>query len=186
MQQRWQRVSSFFRSIKSKNSSLSAAALCNESFLCLLTGWDRHGRRGDARGSTRTNTGLRCNSHWALFDYGTGTVTTLFRTSVGITWHGSWVLTRLLTPNHTHCKYNNDVILTRSEFLRVSHTAALIAWLRLAHSLSTLIVDVFIKCSELESRHPGTKIPFQWFVLEKDHRMATNLLLPRGQHNTEY
>lgn len=31
----------------------------------------------------------------------------------------------------------------------------------LAFSLSTLIVDVFIKCLELESRHPGTKIPSQ-------------------------
>lgn len=133
--------------------------------------------------------GMRCNLRQVLFDYGTGMVTTLLRMSVGITWHGSWVLTKLLYLNHTCCKYNNDLILACSEFLRVSLLPALfffIARFRLVYSLSGLIVRVFIKCSELESRHPGTKIPSQWFVLEKDHRMATDLLFARGQHNTPY
>lgn len=78
-------------------------------FLCLLTGCDRHGgwgfwkRRGCSE-SARTNTRMRGNSRWVLFDYGIGTVTTLFRMSVGITWHDSWALTRLLYPHHT-CEF---------------------------------------------------------------------------------
>lgn len=175
-------------------------ALCN--WLCVVSphrqraSW-RPGvrkRGGTCRRGARTDTGMRCNLWRVLFDYRTGTVTPLLSMSVGITWHDSPALTRLFYLNHTSCKYNINsklIVTQRIDFKRLP-SQNFIAQFRFSLCIKYIngvcVYQVVLKAFLLRYE---TQILSQWFVLEKDHRMlfgklAAELLIATGQHNTQY